>query len=282
METFSFLTGRYAKVENLVLAQRFCQHNFAARGHDCFGGEAQTQSDKIVLDLHPSHLILCASSINTLIPILLHKHLNQWILQSPNSWRDIALGYNPTWLETTAFKCLFSRRDQVEKLRLFFSRRRWAQKEGTKPENASTALNSGATPPCQGSVVPAGAWASPPRGKASGLSWWSPQPLGSAGQQRWGGAAPGCERWYRCVAGRNELGLTLPICLCMAPVKQREETGITQSHECTPATELGRRGRGRSLGRERSQTWGTGFNKNISSSPPVPHPQLYLKHQEIP
>lgn len=71
------------------------------------GGEVQTQCDKIVLDLHPSRLILCASSINTWIPILLHKHLNQWILQSPNSWRDIALGYNPTWLETTAFKCLF-------------------------------------------------------------------------------------------------------------------------------------------------------------------------------
>lgn len=38
METFSFLTGRYSKVENLVLAQRFCQHNFAAGGHDIFWG----------------------------------------------------------------------------------------------------------------------------------------------------------------------------------------------------------------------------------------------------
>jgi len=29
METFSFLTGRYSEVEDLVLTERLCQHNWA-------------------------------------------------------------------------------------------------------------------------------------------------------------------------------------------------------------------------------------------------------------
>lgn len=85
-------------------------------------------------------------------------------------------------------------------------------------------LKSRGYSPHQGCVQTAGVWASPPRGEASGPSWWSHQPLDSASRPQWGGAAPGCERWYTCVAVRNGLGLTWPICLCMAPVRQRGET----------------------------------------------------------
>lgn len=68
-------------------------------------------------------------------------------------------------------------------------------------------------------VMSAGAPVSLPAGKTSDLSWWLFQQLGSANQQLSGGEGPRTGRCYMFAAMRNELALTLLICLYMVPAK---------------------------------------------------------------